>query len=31
MYHGGDPIVYTDLTTSYWQAHLIGAGHIKSN
>ncbi|MDY5177917.1 invasion-associated protein P60 [Enterococcus italicus] len=28
MYHAGDPIGYTNLTDSYWQAHLIGAGHI---
>ena len=29
MYHAGDPIGYADLTTSYWQAHLVGAGRIK--
>lgn len=29
MYHAGDPIGYTDLTESYWQAHLIGAGRVK--
>uniref|UniRef100_UPI0031B65060 C40 family peptidase n=1 Tax=Clostridioides difficile TaxID=1496 RepID=UPI0031B65060 len=29
MYHAGDPIVYEDLTDSYWQKHLIGAGRIK--
>lgn len=29
MYHAGDPIGYADLNTSYWQAHLIGAGRIK--
>lgn len=29
MYHAGDPIGYTDLTDSYWQAHLIGAGRVK--
>ena len=28
MYHAGDPIGYTNLTDSYWQAHLIGAGRI---
>lgn len=28
MYHAGDPIGYTDLTTSYWQAHIAGAGRI---
>lgn len=28
MYHAGDPIGYTDLTDSYWKAHLIGAGRI---
>ena len=25
MYHAGDPIGYADLTSSYWQQHLIGA------
>ncbi|EOI55470.1 bifunctional lytic transglycosylase/C40 family peptidase [Enterococcus gilvus] len=29
MYHAGDPIGYTDLTDSYWQAHLVGAGRVK--
>lgn len=29
MYHAGDPIGYTDLTSSYWQQHLVGAGRIK--
>lgn len=29
MYHAGDPIGYADLTESYWQAHLIGAGRVK--
>jgi cell wall-associated NlpC family hydrolase len=29
MYHAGDPIGYTDLTSAYWQAHLVGAGRIK--
>ncbi|HCQ6188084.1 NlpC/P60 family protein [Clostridioides difficile] len=29
MYHAGDPIGYADLTSSYWQQHLIGAGRIK--
>lgn len=28
MYHAGDPIGYADLTSTYWQAHLIGAGRI---
>lgn len=28
MYHAGDPIGYTDLTSTYWQSHLIGAGRI---
>lgn len=28
MYHAGNPIGYTNLTDSYWQAHLIGAGRI---
>ncbi|PKR84077.1 bifunctional lytic transglycosylase/C40 family peptidase [Heyndrickxia camelliae] len=29
MYHAGDPIGYTALTSSYWQQHLVGAGRIK--
>lgn len=29
MYHAGDPIGYTDLTSSYWQQHLAGTGRIK--
>ena len=29
MYHAGDPIGYADLTSTYWQQHLIGAGRIK--
>lgn len=29
MFHAGDPIGYADLTSSYWQAHLICAGRIK--
>lgn len=29
MYHAGDPIGYTDLTSVYWQQHLVGAGRIK--
>ena len=29
MYHAGDPIGYADLTSSYYQQHLIGAGRIK--
>lgn len=29
MYHAGNPIGYADLTESYWQQHLIGAGRIK--
>lgn len=28
MYHAGDPIGYTDLTSSYWQQHLASAGRI---
>lgn len=28
MYHAGDPIGYGDLTSTYWQQHLIGAGRI---
>ncbi|WP_439957428.1 bifunctional lytic transglycosylase/C40 family peptidase [Oceanobacillus oncorhynchi] len=30
MYQAGDPIGYADLTSSYWQNHLIGAGRIKN-
>ncbi|MBZ9535594.1 bifunctional lysozyme/C40 family peptidase [Cytobacillus oceanisediminis] len=29
MYNAGDPIGYADLTTAYWQKHLIGVGRIK--
>lgn len=29
MYNAGDPVGYADLTVSYWQKHLIGAGRIK--
>lgn len=29
MYNAGDPIGYADLTSSYWQQHLVGAGRIK--
>ena len=28
MFHAGDPIGYADLTNTYWQQHLIGAGRI---
>ncbi|WP_025092730.1 bifunctional lytic transglycosylase/C40 family peptidase [Bacillus safensis] len=30
MFHAGDPIGYADLTSSYWQTHLVGAGRIKN-
>ncbi|WP_425435088.1 lysozyme family protein [Oceanobacillus timonensis] len=30
MYQAGDPIGYADLTTDYWQEHLIGAGRINN-
>ena len=29
MYHAGDQIGYADLSSSYWQQHLIGAGRVK--
>ncbi|URZ16677.1 bifunctional lytic transglycosylase/C40 family peptidase [Clostridium felsineum] len=29
MYQAGDPIGYADLTSSYWQEHLVCAGRIK--
>ena len=29
MYHAGSPIGFADLTNSYWQQHLIGAGRVK--
>lgn len=29
MFHAGDPIGYADLTLTYWQDHLVGAGRIK--
>jgi len=28
MFHAGNPIGYADLTSSFWQAHIIGAGRI---
>ena len=28
MFHAGDPIGYADLTSPYWQQHLVGAGRI---
>ncbi len=28
MYHAGNPIGYTDLTSTYWQDHLVSAGRI---
>ncbi|MDO0919939.1 MULTISPECIES: bifunctional lysozyme/C40 family peptidase [unclassified Enterococcus] len=31
MYNAGNPIGYADLTDSYWQAHLIGAGRVIPN
>lgn len=30
MYHAGNLIGYADLTSSYWQQHLIGAGRVKT-
>ena len=29
IYHAGDPIGYADLSSNYWQQHLIGAGRVK--
>ncbi|HGD1355667.1 TPA: lysozyme family protein [Streptococcus agalactiae] len=29
MFHAGDPIGYANLTSPYWQQHLVGAGRIK--
>lgn len=29
MFHAGDPIGYADLTSPYWQQHLVEAGRIK--
>lgn len=29
MYHAGNPIGYADLTTEYWQKHIVCAGRIK--
>lgn len=29
MFHAGDPVGWTNLTSSYWQQHLIGAGRYK--
>lgn len=28
MYHAGDPIGYADLTSDYWQQHIVGAGRV---
>jgi len=30
MYHAGNPIGYADLTTAYWQQHLLCGGRVKS-
>ena len=30
MYHAGNPIGFADLTSDYWQAHLVCAGRIGS-
>ena len=29
MYHAGNPFGYADLTTEYWQKHIVCAGRIK--
>lgn len=29
MYHAGSSVGYADLTTEYWQSHLVSAGRIK--
>ncbi|WP_039656503.1 lysozyme family protein [Clostridium tyrobutyricum] len=29
MYNAGDPIGYADLTSSYWQEHLVCAGRVQ--
>lgn len=29
MYHAGNPIGYADLTSAYWQSHLVCTGRIK--
>ena len=29
MFHAGDPVGWTNLTDSYWQQHIIGAGRYK--
>lgn len=29
MFHAGDPVGWTNLTDTYWQQHLIGAGRYK--
>lgn len=31
MYHAGDPIGYSDLSSQYWRAHLVCAGRIGGN
>ena len=29
MFHAGDPVGWTNLTETYWQQHIIGAGRYK--
>lgn len=31
MYHAGDPIGYTDLTSEYWKQHIVCAGRVLTN
>ncbi|MDR4248388.1 NlpC/P60 family protein, partial [Bacillus thuringiensis] len=31
FYHAGDPIGYGDLSSRYWQDHLIGARRVIHN
>ncbi|MGC5929049.1 NlpC/P60 family protein [Enterococcus faecalis] len=30
MFHAGDPVGWTNLTETYWQQHIIGAGRYKN-
>ena len=29
MYHAGSAVGYADLTTEYWQSHIVSAGRVK--
>lgn len=29
MFHAGDPIGYADITSEFWQSHLVGFGRAQ--